>query len=203
MSRWSHEDVPVMSGRARKFRFHEHGQPLSFGRAVDLLGADADFRNHLSTLIAASPSRALRWETPALSLALQGRPFECVLVDAPYLDLSPEPQVFAAHFDGLPAEVLATAVPNLSRTAHLVVPRGGLAADAVYAHLAAFLRGAPPAQVHALWIGVAQTVQAVLSDRPLWLSTAGGGVNWLHVRIEHSPKYYRYRPYADDDEVDD
>jgi len=30
---------------------------------------------------------------------------------------------------------------------------------------------------------------------PTWLSTAGGGVAWLHVRLDTRPKYYRYNPY--------
>ncbi|MGI9175867.1 MAG: DUF6940 family protein [Rhodothermales bacterium] len=24
----------------------------------------------------------------------------------------------------------------------------------------------------------------------MWLSTAGGGVSWLHVRLDSRPKYY-------------
>jgi hypothetical protein len=48
-------------------------------------------------------------------------------------------------------------VPNLGRTAQLVVPRE-LVAPRVYAHLLSFLRNAPAAQVHALWQCVAETV---------------------------------------------
>jgi hypothetical protein len=50
--------------------------------------------------------------------------------------------------------------------------------------------------VHALWQCVAETALARLSAAPLWISTAGGGVAWLHVRVEGAPKYYAYRPYA-------
>ncbi len=28
-----------------------------------------------------------------------------------------------------------------------------------------------------------------------WLNTEGGGVAWLHVRIDQRPKYYHYAPY--------
>jgi hypothetical protein len=30
---------------------------------------------------------------------------------------------------------------------------------------------------------------------PEWLSTAGAGVSWLHVRLDDRPKYYGYAPY--------
>ena len=32
-------------------------------------------------------------------------------------------------------------------------------------------------------------VEARIDDRPLWLSTAGDGVAWLHVRLDQRPKY--------------
>ena len=31
---------------------------------------------------------------------------------------------------------------------------------------------------------------------PTWVSTAGGGVAWLHVRLDSAPKYYTHRPYT-------
>ena len=33
-------------------------------------------------------------------------------------------------------------------------------------------------------------------DAPTWVSTAGGGVAWLHVRLDSAPKYYTHRPYT-------
>jgi hypothetical protein len=33
--------------------------------------------------------------------------------------------------------------------------------------------------------------------RPLWLSTAGGGVDWVHMRLDDQPKYYRHLPWRD------
>jgi hypothetical protein len=31
--------------------------------------------------------------------------------------------------------------------------------------------------------------------QPVWLSTAGAGVAWLHVRLDDRPKYYGHGPY--------
>ena len=33
------------------------------------------------------------------------------------------------------------------------------------------------------------------SEDPVWVSTNGDGVAWLHVRIDERPKYYAYAPY--------
>jgi hypothetical protein len=43
---------------------------------------------------------------------------------------------------------------------------------------------------------VAETMTEQLDlKEPLWLSTAGQGVFWLHVRLDRYPKYYNHAPY--------
>lgn len=84
--------------------------------------------------------------------------------------------------------------PNLRGDALLVVPSPRTGNDA-YGHLAAFLRHAPHQQLDEFWPVVSTAVKSRLGDHPLWLSTAGGGVAWLHVRLDSRPKYYGYSPY--------
>jgi hypothetical protein len=59
----------------------------------------------------------------------------------------------------------------------------------------AFVRNAPEAQKHALWSIVGKVMEEELGPAPIWLSTAGAGVSWLHVRIDRKPKYYGHAPY--------
>ena len=70
-----------------------------------------------------------------------------------------------------------------------------IAAPSVFAHLAAFVRGAPAQQRHVLWQRVADAMMRRLSGQPVWLSTAGAGVSWLHVRLDDRPKYYSFSEY--------
>jgi hypothetical protein len=184
-------------GRGTKYTVTKGVEPLSFSEALDLMARDSDFREGLTATLAASNHAAYRWETPPVTHHLLRRPFEFVLMDSPGLAPSPEPDAFRSHFSRVASEVDVLAIPNLGNTATLVIPRQ-LAEPLNYAHLARFVRGAPPAQVHHLWQCVAKTVKANVSSHPLWLSTAGGGVSWLHVRVEGVPKYYSYRPYAND-----
>ncbi|HWZ63354.1 MAG TPA: hypothetical protein VNX02_10060 [Steroidobacteraceae bacterium] len=146
--------------------------------------------------LAGITSAAFRWETPPISETTLERPFEFVVTNDPHLDTRPEAGVFASYFAGPNANAAVLAIPNLGKTATLVVPRQ-LDEAATYTHFARFLRGAPSPQIHALWQCVAQTARHRLSAEPQWISTAGGGVAWLHVRVENEPKYYSYRPYAD------
>jgi hypothetical protein len=122
------------------------------------------------------------------------RAAEFVLIEAPALAaVPPDAETFAGHFgagDGV------VTFPNLGGDALLVVPEPAAdgAADA-YPHLAAFLRRGPARQVRALWRATAAAVLDRLDDSPLWLSTSGTGVAWLHVRLDRRPKYYQHGPY--------
>lgn len=176
----------------QKFLATGPGSSATYREALRRLRSDEAFRDSISDALAACPFAAFRWETPGVDRATAERTFEFVLVDAPELLVEFDPSPFAEHFreDG---HGIVT-FDNLGGDATLVVPspRGP---ESAYGHLAAFVRGAPRDQVHALWSRIGELVLERLSDEPLWLSTAGGGVSWLHVRLDSRPKYYAYAPY--------
>jgi hypothetical protein len=193
---WTHDTEELRRGSVTKVTVAANGAPLTVEDALRSLDQDATFRAFLTRLLVGSSYRAFRWELPPISHATLDRSFEFVLVDDLALERRAAPEAFSEYFTGSNASAPALAVPNLGKTALLVVPRRvGEASD--YAHFARFLRRAPPEQVDALWGCVAQTALQRLSSSPLWVSTAGGGIAWLHVRVEATPKYYAYRPYAD------
>lgn len=196
MTSWTSTNERLPTGRVTRRTIADASGPLSSGAVLRLLAESAAFRTWFTVMLLEGASAAFRWETPALSVGTQSHPFECVLIDDPRLQRRPDPQAFASYFQGRHVTADALPVPNLGRTSELIVPRG-IAAPEVYVHLASFLRGAPPTQVDALWRCAAETTLRSLSDRPLWLSTAGAGVAWLHVRVDRVPKYYWHRPYAE------
>lgn len=91
---------------------------------------------------------------------------------------------------------------NLGGDSTLIAPsRANGTAKNVYGHLAAFLRRAPKKQVIAFWRLAIETVIDKLENnqaQSYWFSTDGRGVKWLHMRIDPRPKYYDYRPFADE-----
>jgi hypothetical protein len=184
----------LAGGRIRKVFLDREASPLPFAEVLRLWQVDATFRSFFIALLADAPFSALRWETPPVTTASAVRPFEFVLLDSPGLAPRPDPHAFAAHFSADPADDGVVAFANLGKDALLVVPcpRGPLTA---YGHLAAFARQAPQPQQHALWRTVGQAAEQRLGPAPLWLSTAGAGVSWLHVRLDKRPKYYAYQPY--------
>ncbi len=168
------------------------GTALSFAEVLRDWAASESFRRHWLDGLRALPLDACVWECPPVTTASLSRPFECVFLSSPSLGgLRPEPEVFAQHFR--PDRSVVTFL-NLGGDAVLVAP---CPADdgRDFSHLLQFVRAAAPAQQDALWRAVGDAMGARVGTAPLWLSTAGHGVAWLHVRLDSQPKYYRHDPY--------
>ncbi|MCA8986969.1 MAG: hypothetical protein KDA78_04980 [Planctomycetaceae bacterium] len=181
--------------RVLRYGISCEGVELAYSTVVNLWQTDPLFRDYFTSLLAESAFAGFRWETPPLTGELANRPFEFVLVNSPGLaSRSTDRQPFLEHFTESETEEGVVSFANLRNDATMIVPspRG---ADDHYGHLAAFVRGAPRSQVHALWRVLGKTIAANLSRKPVWISTAGGGVAWLHVRLDTRPKYYSHAPY--------
>lgn len=167
---------------------------LSFRQTIELWQANEEFRKFFTAAITGSSFEAFFWETPPVTKRTLDRPFEFVLVASASLSLvTPDPSPFETHFSSRRSEPVLT-FPNLGGDALLVVPAPVVDKDC-YTHLARFLRGAPGTQVDAFWRSVGRAMHDRLSSAPTWLSTAGMGVSWLHLRLDSRPKYYRHEPY--------
>lgn len=190
---WTSRIDEVADGRILKVAIDLDAWPVSFTEVLRRWQQDVGFRSWFIALLADAPFSAYRWETPPITSATAHRPFEFVLLDSPGLATESDAEAFAEHFRTATADDVV-AFPNLGKDAILIVPcpSGPFSA---YGHLAAFIRHAPEPQRHALWKLVGAAMQRRLGAKPVWLSTAGAGVSWLHVRLDDRPKYFGYRPY--------
>lgn len=170
----------------------ERQRPLSFAEVIDLWQTDDAFCDFFSRQLAAIPFEAYFWELPPLTAESLAQPFECVVVNSPRLaDVTVDYQSFAAFFTDTAAVV---DFDNLGHDARLVAPCP-LGEPGQYTHLARFLRQAPRTQQRLFWHRLGQLCQERIGRRPLWLSTSGLGVCWLHARLDSEPKYYTYPHY--------
>ncbi len=179
------------SGRTEHIRLYQDDRALPFSDYFALLQGDSDFADWYTELLKGSPFAAFFWEHPPLDNSNIETHAEFVLVDAQMLaGLQPNPRAFGSYYSNDPV----ISFRNIGGDALLVAPCPN-DASTQYAHLAAFLRTAPVGQVQVLWQEVALSVAETLGDRPMWLSTSGLGVAWLHIRLDSTPKYYQHQPY--------
>ena len=143
---------------------------------------------------------AVRSETSATTL---DPPFEFILARARALEgVRVDRHTFAQHIEAACARGDATATfDNLGGDAVLVAPceEPGISPQN-YAHAAAFFKGAPRAARRAMLRAAAAAALARVKERgslPLWVSTSGVGVYYLHMRLDSAPKYYTHRAYAE------
>jgi len=189
---WQLQQSPIETG----FRWRlvgDAGQAIPFANVLRGWSSSGPMRERWLGWLRALALDAYVWECPPVTAASLSRPFECVFLSSPSLGgLRPEPEVFAAHFS---PDRSAVSFRNLGGDALLVAP---CPADdgRDFSHLAQFVRAAEPERQDALWQRVGEAMDARVGSDPVWLSTAGHGVAWLHVRLDSSPKYYAHAPYA-------
>ena len=191
---WRATVESLESGRARRVVLARSATPLRTSEVAALWRSDESFRTFFSELLAEAPFAAFTWETPPVTKATFDREFECVLVDEPALALTrANPEAFRDVFETA-ASTPVVEFENLGGDARLVAPRPEAPREAC-AHLAAFVRNAPQPLLHSFWIAVGTALERTLDPEPVWLSTAGLGVPWLHARLDSRPKYYTLAPY--------
>jgi hypothetical protein len=190
---WEARTQVVPSGI--RFQIFQGPARLSFRELFGLLENDSDFGQWYGETLANCGLAAFFWEHPPLTIGTFDDEAEFVLLESSALaGLRPEPEPFEPEFAAHPAADVLT-FPNLGGDAQLVVPRP-IGPIEAYGHLAVFVRSAPRAQVQSLWKAAAQLLHDNLNSTPRWLSTAGLGVSWLHIRLDTRPKYYRFAPYT-------
>ncbi len=194
-SQYSAAITQLNKGRVLRFRLLRDGGPLSWSDVVDRWQNDHSFRRFFVSVLGDAPFAAFFWETPPVTRATINREFAFVLVDSPQLaGIRTDQQAFANHFAAAQPGASVIEFSNLGGDATLVVPchRGPLSA---YSQIATFARGAPDDQQHQLWTLVGATLERQLGTQPVWLSTSGLGVYWMHIRFDSEPKYYTHEPY--------
>ncbi|TYP95193.1 hypothetical protein LX73_0489 [Fodinibius salinus] len=185
------QDKILAEDRSIKYHINYKDKRVSFRQFIDLLQSDNDFRSFFIELLSNVPFDAYHWETPPVTKATTEQPFQFVVTNSPGIDLAPDVGPFAQYFG---EDDQVSIFDNLGGDAKLIAP-APTHPEKNYSHIGVFTEQAPLEQQKTLWQRVGQVTEAELSDQPIWLNTAGGGVAWLHVRFDSAPKYYRHRPY--------
>ncbi|EDM25266.1 hypothetical protein LNTAR_24843 [Lentisphaera araneosa HTCC2155] len=174
------------------YKVMNFGKALNYKLFFQKLKSDINFRTIFIEVLQKSNFRSYRFETPVVNSSSNDKPFEFVLVNSPELSNSQDELPFHEHMNMNKEKVISFL--NLSKTSQLIIPNKVSSQD-IHSHIANFVRKGPLNQIHELFKIVGNTVLNSIGSSNIWISTAGGGVDWLHIRIDKSPKYYRYKKY--------
>ena len=183
---------------------HRAEKPLTWREVIELWRTSEAFRDvFLESLNAewCDMCEDYLWECAPVSSNWLDTTYEHVVQDrgAACGGARDGPEVFREHFQAARANGSEVAVfSNLGGDAVLVAPvpnARGLQMDAG-ACVRDFAKGAPRRVKHDVLRALGEAVHEGVSDAPLWISTNGAGVAWLHIRLDSRPKYYAYRPYT-------
>ena len=95
---WSARNEQLAHGSVVRVDLDNH--PVRFSDVLRRWQDDPVFRAFFIALLADASFPAFRWETPPITAASAGRPFEFVLLESPELASQPDPDAFAEHFGG-------------------------------------------------------------------------------------------------------
>jgi len=167
-------------------------QVMSYADWIDAIVESAEFATFFNTILSESPFLAFFWEVKPTNQSQLRSPFQFVLVNsASLLKIEANKTAFQNQLN---QNETVVAFENLGKDAVLIVPTP-LVNESTYAHLATFTRTAPQNQIVDFWNRIGLEYKNKIGEQTKWLSTAGLGVYWLHVRVDSRPKYYRFKNY--------
>ena len=182
-------------GIIRIYKIKQGDKILTFREVLNLWINNTDFIDLYISIFTRSTFQSYVWETPPISLRTANQEFEFAIINSPFYTNTPDKNTFKAYFS-LDKNNGIVCFPNLGKDALLIVP-SPIQEHSNYSNLYNFYREATVEQQRTIWNVTAKEILEKLSNTPIWVSVAGGGVSWLHIRLDTSPKYYRYIKYAD------
>ena len=191
ISSW-HVQTAEASENNFKFTIAERAETLSNQDFLQLLKESKPFIKWYRQLLINTNFDAFFWENRPFTSDTMTKSYECNIVKSSYLaGQSPDQKPFHDHFDDKKEVVHFS---NLGNDAQLIAPVPKNTGDD-FTHLAKFLNVASFHQIDCFWKAVANETLKRISNKPVWLSTSGLGVFWLHARIDSYPKYYQTEEY--------
>ncbi len=183
------------NGNIQVYKIKHGNKSLTYNQVLDYWETDIGFADFYISIFRKCGYYSYVWESPPLSSTSLDQEYEFVIINAPISSDNPDSKTYKPYFslkenDGI------VCFPNLGNDALLIVP-SPVRKYSNYSNLANFFKEATREQQRSIWKVTARKIKENLSDKPTWVSVAGGGISWLHIRLDTIPKYYRYLKYTE------
>jgi hypothetical protein len=178
-----------------RLSWHKHGVALSRAEALLTLRDSPAAGESFGAALASLGFDGMYWECAVIGPSTLRSEFECVALRADHFGhCTADRHAFADQFAKARPDDQVVYFPSLGGASRLVapLPLGDMNA---YGHIASFVKRAPPSQVSAFFALLSAQALRRAQTKPVWISTAGDAVAWLHGRLDNRPKYYQFKPY--------
>lgn len=180
-----------------RIRITQGNELLTFRQVFDYWQNSTDFIDFYINALIELYYEEFFWEHPAMREEYLDKPYEFVIQRSmSFRRRSVDENAFS---DYIYSDGQVAVFDNLGRNAILVVPTMKSSSE-TYKHMGNFIRNAEKEQIQEQFNQLSRTILAELTKgRLIWISTAGLGVIWLHMRLDSRPKYYRTNSYKNPD----
>ncbi len=186
----------IIDSNTYKFSLFKDGSPLTYEQVIHDWQGNHEFRRYYFSILEEPIFDAFFWENPPITKSNLDQNYEFVLVNSSQLSkVNADSNPFLEKFNSNSLNNSVIAFENLGHDAELIVPCP-ITSKNTYAHLAEFIRNGPENQKHDLFVILGNSLMRKINSNPVWVSTSGLGVYWLHIRLDSRPKYYSYQPYC-------
>lgn len=166
---------------------------LSNADLVSLLKLNREFRILYNSAINSTNFDAFYWEHPVIGLETINHSYRCAIIESS--SLSKVKANFTPFSDKFDSNSIVVSFSNLKNDAILLVPNPHVVDDFSLSSIAEVVRSNNESLIDELWRRVGESVEKTYSFRDVYLSTAGNGVYWCHIRLDSRPKYYKNSHY--------
>lgn len=184
--------ISKSASNAIKYIVYIDKHRITFDEAMDLFYNSKNFRNKFITKL-----RNVKFQGYFLEMAPSDKLFEFTLINVPvFSNIKANSTPFKDKLKNCLSDTDVISFMNFSMKSKLIVPCSKTKNKEVYTHIANFIRYAPINQIHSLLKEIPVQVNSFRKrNDPIWVSTHGLGVYWLHVRLDSLPKYYKTQKY--------
>jgi hypothetical protein len=123
---------------------------------------------------------------PILNEKDLSKKFNYYFEKASYLNKKVDAKTFSKYLKKCSKKIEVISFPNLSKTSLLFIPCPRINIPLkTYRYISDFMCNAPMEQIKQIWKSVGQTTLHLLySEKSIRINTHGGGVSWLHIRLD-------------------
>ena len=181
------------SERLIRFAIHQANQNLSFREVFQKWQEEEAFIHFYQKSLLQFGFEAFFWEHPALTTELLEKDYECAVRKSKSLQKRMQDEAPFKEYLDQPQNYVE--IPNRKKDSLLIIPTH-LGDTVNHTHFGKFIQTVPAPQLVQLFQKIGfLALERIHTETPLWLSTAGLGVSWLHIRFDQRPKYYKVQAF--------